>query len=314
MVMEDSVSVIVPCYNAEHYLENALDSIRSQACPDLEIIVVDDGSTDDTAGVLRKLNGTDLQVLRQDNTGPAAARNLGISAARGKWIAFLDADDYWLPSKLNLQLESLARKPDAAFCYSSGIYIGPPNTRRIQKPHRSGEDVFWSLLWGSQLLMGSVIVRRECFAQAGSFDTQLRTGEDWDMWLRLAARWTSCYVKEPLVVCRASEQKNKYSSELLEQCTMRVINRLFSRRDWEKKLPELDGYRRELFAWHFSVLAKSHLRQKRYLPFLKLALAAMYTHPKGIYFLAHRWSRSGKFPYQTHAPSKSGLAPASNNV
>jgi glycosyltransferase involved in cell wall biosynthesis len=312
--MEDSVSVVVPCYNMAHYLQKAIASIRMQAWPDLEIIAVDDGSTDDTVEILRRLNGIDLRVLRQNNQGPSAARNLGISASRGKWIAFLDADDYWLPSKLKIQMETLTKEPEVAFCYGAAICLDSSNSEHVRDPDKSGEDIFWDLLWGSQLLLSSAILRRDCFDQAGSFDPQLRMGEDWDMFLRIAARWKGCYVQKPLMVYRISEQKNKYSSELLERCTLRVMNRLFSRRDWEKKAPELDLYRRQLFAWHFSVLAKSHLGQKRYLPFLKLALAAMYTHPKGIYFLARRWSRSGKLPHLTHAPSKLRLAPASHKV
>jgi len=309
--MGDSVSVVVPCYNAARYLQKAIASIRMQAWPNLEIIVVDDGSTDDIAGVLEGLHGSDLRVMRQENAGPAVARNLGIIVARGEWVAFLDADDYWLPSKLKTQFEALTREPIAAFCYSSGILKSPINGENIEAPHGFGEDLFESLLWGSQLLMGSVIVRRDCFVKAGLFDPQLRMGEDWDMWLRLAARWTGCYVQEPNVVCRISKAKNKYSSQLLEKCTLRVMNRLFSRRDWDEKAPELESHRRQLFSWHYSVLAKSHLRQKRFGGFIRLALAAIVTHPRGIYFLARRWSHGGKLPRSTHPPLKLRLAPTS---
>jgi glycosyltransferase involved in cell wall biosynthesis len=98
--MESSISVIVRTYNSTQHLSGTISSIRMQAWPDLEIIVVDDGSSDNTAEVLEHLRGNDLLILQQKNQGPSATRNLGIGSAQGKWIAFLDADDYRLPLKL----------------------------------------------------------------------------------------------------------------------------------------------------------------------------------------------------------------------
>jgi glycosyltransferase involved in cell wall biosynthesis len=295
--MESSISVIVPSYNSAHCLPKAIASIRMQAWHDLEIIIINDGSSDDTGEVLNCLMGNDLRVLQQANRGPAAARNLGICAARGKWIAFLDADDFWLPSKLKTQMDILASEPAATFSYGSAINLFPSGVESIQRPRKSGSEIFWDLLWGPQFGMSSVIVRRDCFDRAGLFDPELRMGEDWDMWLRLAARWTSCYAYDPLVVYRITDQKAKYSSELLEKCTLRVIDQLFLRRDWSKKLPGVDSYRRQLYAWHYSVLAKSHLRQKHFMHFMRMALASVCMHTRGIYFLAHRWSLSGEFPH-----------------
>jgi hypothetical protein len=193
-------------------------------------------------------------------------------------------------------MEALDHEPSAAFCYGAGIYWKPPDFERLQKPRRFGEDIFWDLVWDPQFGMSSVMVRRDCFEQSGLFDSRLRMGEDWDMWLRIAARWTGCYVPAPLVVYRIADQEGKYSSKLFEHCTLRVIERLFARQDWDKKTPCLDLYRRLVYAWHYSVLAKSHLRQKRIPRFMKLALASVCSHSRGVYFLARRWSTSGEFP------------------
>jgi glycosyltransferase involved in cell wall biosynthesis len=294
--MESSISVVVPSYNSAHYLPKAIAGIRMQAWPDLEIIIIDDGSSDDTTEILNRLRGNDLRILQQANKGPAAARNLGICAAHGTWVAFLDADDFWLPLKLKTQMEMLAKGPAAGFSYGPGIYLYSSGYERIQRPAKSGTDIFWDLLWGPQFGMSSVIVRRDCFNQVGLFDPALRMGEDWDMWLRLSARWSGAYMQDPLVVYRVTEQKAKYRSELLERCTLRVINQLFARRYAQEKMPEVEAYRSQLYAWHYSVLAKSHLRQKCFLHFMRLAVASVCTHPRGIYFLARRWSRSGDFP------------------
>jgi glycosyltransferase involved in cell wall biosynthesis len=294
------VSVVIPSYNSAGSLTSAINSVRMQDWPGLEIIVVDDGSTDQTACALSSLRGPDLIVLTQRNQGPAAARNAGIRQAAGKWIAFLDADDEWLPGKLAAQMKTLEEEPSSAFSYTDAIRRSGRAGERLSRPRRDAGDIFWGLISGPQFVMDSVLVRRECFDEAGLFDPELRMGEDWDMWLRLADQYSSCYVPQALALCNEWNEPARYSSNLLERCTLRVLDRLFDRAEMLRRRPELAAGRRIIYSWHYSVLAKSHLRQRRLKAFVRLAAASVTAHYLGFYFLARNWSKAGELPALRH--------------
>ena len=293
--MKHSVTAVVPVYNSAGLLRDAVASIRSQGWPGLRIVVVDDGSKDDTAGVAGELASDDLAVLRQSNAGPAAARNAGIALAQTDWIAFLDADDLWLPQKLQIQFEALQKSPGAAFAYGDALHRYPSGQELRQRPRAAPRRLFLDLLLGPEFFTSSVIVRRSCFEEIGGFDPELRTGEDWDMWLRLSDRYESTYVPEPLIVYRVSEGI-RYSSDLLERCTLRVLDRLFARTETRRRWPALASSRGRIYAWHYSVLAKSHLRQKRIVSFGRLAFAAICADYHGAHFLARRWRATAGRP------------------
>ena len=284
--MSESVSVIIPTYNLAALLPGAVESVRAQAWPGLEIIVVDDGSEDDTAGVLEALAvGGDLRWFRQENAGAAAARNRGIEEARGQWVAFLDADDFWLPGKLAAQFEALAASPDAAFSYTD-VKVRHEDGREGELVRGdAGRPLLLQLLAGNLFATPTVLVRRDCFREVGLFDASLRTGEDWDMWLRLAAHFEHAPVARPLTLCRVVGQ-SRFPPETLERCTLHVLERLFSchhvARDW----PRVASKRRLIYAWHYSVLAKSYLRQGRLADFSRLAFRAVRSHPAGLRQLA----------------------------
>ncbi len=206
------LSVVIPAYNDANTLPEAIASVRSQAGPCREIIVVDDESSDATSQVLDDLAGPDLSVIRQQNGGAGAARNAGIVAARGKWIALLDADDLWLPTKLEVQFAALRRRPDARFCFVGQTIRLPDGTEQANEWALPRHSLFIDLLSGNRLNTSTAVVRRDCFTESGFFDTTLRTGEDWDMWLRLAALFHSVLVPQPLVVYRKSADCKKYLS------------------------------------------------------------------------------------------------------
>ncbi len=287
------VSVVIPAYNSAHSLSDAIDSVRMQRWPNLEIIVVDDGSTDQTDRVLTDLAGPDVHVIRQEeNAGPAAARNAGIQAAHGKWIAFLDADDIWLPGKLKKQFQAICRNPDAAVVYSDGYVRHVDGQLRERRARRPRHSVLRELLWGSLFSMSSTMVRRNCFHAAGAFDVQLRTGEDWDIWLRLATSYRSVCVEEPLiVVAKHSEtsQAEKYPCNLLEHCTLRVLNRFFGSAELQERHPEVAARRTQTYAWHCAVLAKSYLRRRHLPDYVRLAMRSMASHPLGLCYMAPTW-------------------------
>jgi glycosyltransferase involved in cell wall biosynthesis len=170
-------SVIIPAYNSAATLDLAIESAAAQTIPPAEIIVVDDGSTDDTAAVASRHSPL-VRLIRQANAGAGAARNTGVRASSGEWIAFLDADDTWLPEKLERQL-TMTVDPAVGVIHARG-----PLARYPAPPYVTFEN-----LWEHNLIMcSSVVVRRTAFEGVGGFDESLKTGcEDHNLWLRLAA-------------------------------------------------------------------------------------------------------------------------------
>jgi glycosyltransferase involved in cell wall biosynthesis len=180
--MQDTlVSCIVPVYNGERYLRETLESIFAQTHPAIEVIVADDGSTDGTAALARTY-GDRLRYLRQENGGPAAARNLGIGAARGELIGFLDADDLWHPDKLTLQIERLRTLPRVDLCLTHLENFWSPDV--VPRPGLAMDDRVGISLPG--YVTYTVLVRRSVFDRIGGFDTALRHGDDTEWFLRAA--------------------------------------------------------------------------------------------------------------------------------
>ena len=189
-----NVSVIIPTYNYGRYLGEAIDSALGQTLPPLEVIVVDDGSTDDTPQVLASY-GDRIRVVRQKNSGVAVARNSGIAAARGDYVAFLDADDVWLPRKLELQLALFDGAVGLVHC---GVEFGT----KVQLPRINGDVADALLLLQPDVIHGpgsTVVVPTRVAQEIGGFDPTLPASEDWDFIYRVATRHRAAGVPEPLV-------------------------------------------------------------------------------------------------------------------
>lgn len=192
------VSVIVPTYNCERFANEAISSILTQDYPNIEVIVVDDGSTDGTIDGLPHKNPR-VKVMQQKNAGPAAARNRGAAVARGEFLAFLDCDDVWLPGKLTAQVQFLLHNPEV--CLVHGNYLDwypdeagsyPPASSfasQYAPAPQATSDSGWAyteLLVSFVLCTSTVLMRREHFQRVGGFDESFRIGEDYDLWLRLS--------------------------------------------------------------------------------------------------------------------------------
>ncbi|MCI5105822.1 MAG: glycosyltransferase [Pseudomonadales bacterium] len=199
-----TVSVIIPSYNRGQSLPRALDSVLAQTRPAEEIIVVDDGSDDGTAAMLAR-DYPELACLVQENRGVSAARNTGIRAARGDWIALLDSDDEWLPQKLERQLLALqeARRSESAaplLVHCDEIWIR--KGRRVNpmdKHAKAGGWIFERCLPLCAISPSAVLMARELLADVGEFDEDLPACEDYDLWLRICSRYPVLYVDEPLL-------------------------------------------------------------------------------------------------------------------
>jgi len=191
------VSVIVPAYNCERYIGEALRSALNQDYPNKEIIVINDGSTDGTASVLAAFGGN-VTVVDQPNSGAAVARNAALQLASGKYVAFLDSDDLWLPSKLRVQVTYLEKHPDIGMVYSAWREWRPDTDGTFRLPNLHDEarefeldDANSGWLYNKLLLdcvvhTTTVLLRADVAARVGQFDASLRRGQDYDYWLRVS--------------------------------------------------------------------------------------------------------------------------------
>lgn len=189
------LSVVIPVYNGRDHLAAALESLIDQTRRDFEIIVVDDGSTDDVGDLVQKIaagldpSGPAISLIRQDNAGVSAARNRGIAAARAEFVGFLDADDLWAPEKVARHLSLMSAQPSIELSFSGFDIIDAAGRNLFEglTPHKGGLSLD-TLMVRNVIHTSTVIARREALAACGGFDTGLSNYEDFDLWLRIAAR------------------------------------------------------------------------------------------------------------------------------
>ena len=195
---QPDISVIIPAFNRAHTLPKALDSVLSQTLKPREIIVVDDGSTDETNAVLANYPG--LCIISQDNRGVSAARNVGIEKAGGEWLAFLDSDDEWLKEKLEKQWDAICID-DKLICHTEEIWIRNGQRVNPMKKHKKfGGIIYERCLPLCVISPSSVMIHRSVFEDVGVFDESLEVCEDYDLWLRICAKYSVLFIDEPLIV------------------------------------------------------------------------------------------------------------------
>ena len=209
------LSVVIPCFNAARYIASAIDSVLEQQWPELEIVVIDDGSTDGSADLVAA-GYPQVRVIRQANAGVAEARNRGIREARGTWIAFLDADDLWLPGKLLAQSALLRADPTARMVYAAWqVWQSekpvPDAADRAALLAGADDPARWSgasgwiypeLLLDCAVWTSTVVAHRALFDEIGAFDSGLRVGEDYDLWLRASRVTPILRVERPCALYR----------------------------------------------------------------------------------------------------------------
>jgi glycosyltransferase involved in cell wall biosynthesis len=225
------ITVVIPSYNSARCIGRAIDSVLAQSFFDYEIIVVDDGSTDNTPQVIKRYGGK-VRYIRQDNAGPAAARNAGIKAAKGDWIAFLDADDEWLADKLRLQMEILNKNPELKWC-GSNLALELDGSKRpavnpaVIRKTLAGRDYFENYFRDSikghsptAIITSTItlVIHKTVFEQVGLFDTSLVRQEDYDMWVRIACRFVRMgYIAEPLTIAHLGVADSVMTQRRLEE-------------------------------------------------------------------------------------------------
>lgn len=236
------ISVIIPAFDCEAFLAEAVESVRAQSHQPVEIIIVDDGSTDATPAVIQSL-GTDIRSARQPNLGPAAARNLGLEIARGEFIAFLDADDLWTDGKLRSQLDRLIEDPEMQVLVGATqrVRAAPDGTAVTAGRRLEAVGPVWMLFH-----LGAGLFRREVFATVGTFDVSLRQGEDVDWFMRAREAHVQIGISNDLAQLYRIHQNNM-TREIRDKdrCFLAAVKKSLDRRRAEREtapdLPPVPG-------------------------------------------------------------------------
>ena len=194
-----NISVVIPTYNRRETIGRSIDSVLNQTLFPSEIIVVDDGSTDGTCDYIQS-NFPSIKLLHQPNKGVSAARNKGIRYADTNWIALLDSDDEWFPQKLEKQVMTLSQSPDIKFCHTEEIWIrNGVRVNQMKKHQKYGGHIFYKCLDMCRISPSSVLFHQSILDDVGYFDKDLKVCEDYDLWLRITAKFPVLYIDEPLI-------------------------------------------------------------------------------------------------------------------
>lgn len=233
------VSVIIPTYQRAHVVSQAIESVLAQTYRDYEIIVVIDGSTDNTEEVLARF-GDKITVICQKNKGLAGARNTGIRASQGQYIAFLDDDDLWVSNKLEKQLAYFETNPTIGLVYSDGFFFNekgvlPDKWTSVYPPPQIWH--FLTLFERNVILVSTVVVRRECLDKVGLFDETLRSCEDYDLWLRIIEKFSIYFLNEPLGFYRQSPNSLQSNREYMLVTNLCAKEKAFNRNAELSKIP-----------------------------------------------------------------------------
>lgn len=229
-----TVDIIIPAYNAAKYLPDALDSVAAQEFDDWQIVLVDDGSTDNTAEVIapyRERFGAKMTYVRQTNRGLPAARNTAIRNSSSEYLALLDADDVWLPCRLAESVRALREHPNAGVAYGGITLIdseGRPGQSFLGDEKNANPKIATEIYTREiHLPCPTVTFRRRCVEQVGLFDESMRATEDRDMWLRIAQRWDAIFVPKVLACYRVSPNAMSQNSERMLTAQLQFIAKHF---------------------------------------------------------------------------------------
>jgi glycosyltransferase involved in cell wall biosynthesis len=271
------VSVVIPNYNCARFLPETLESVFAQTCGDLEVIVVDDGSTDGSQEVLKAFTDR-VRIIHQENQGVSAARNRGIRESRGEFIAFLDADDLWHPEKLAKQLQ-LFENPAVGLVHCAVEYVDEQNrplgTNFTGRRGRVLKAI--ALLQGTVVLAGgsTAVVRREAFEKVGGFDRDMSTAADWDMWRRIACAYEIDVVREPLMKYRLRAGSMHRNVDVFAHDILHGFASLFA----DPAASEVHHLKRRAYGALYLMLSGSYLHAGRWRQCLSYGVRALVTWP-----------------------------------
>ena len=226
------VTVVLPSYNSMHYIAETMETVLNQTYQDFEVLVVNDGSTDDTPNWINRLSQKEpkVRMVSQANQGLAGARCTGVTNAKGKYVAFIDDDDLWEPTKLEKQVNSLESNPQAGLCYTWTALAdsGGKATGRVIASNAEG-NVWKQMTEMNIVCCGSTpMIRRSCFDEVGLFDHEVSPSDDWDMWWRISARYPFTLVREALILYRQHPNNSSKKCEHMLATSRILIERNFA--------------------------------------------------------------------------------------
>lgn len=301
--MNPSVSVIIPTFNYGRFIGGAIKSVLAQTYPIAEIIVVDDGSTDDTEEVVASF-GEKVKYIRQENAGVCAARNKGVENSSGELIAFLDADDVWLPEKIEKQAAKFREDEQIGLVHCQMREFDTETGKTVHL-HLVGEDGWVAnslLLYDKTIIIGpggSILVSRAAFEAAGGFDTRLKIGEDWDFCYRVARQYKVGFVREILVDYRHHPKNSSRNAEEMERSMKICFGKAFDTTD-----ENILGFRQKAYGNLYTELAGTYLRTGNHRQFFKHLLKGLWLSPKNYSRLAVfplRWLKRRRIKNQAAA-------------
>ncbi len=261
--MPPTVSVIIPCYNQARYLPSSVGSVIAQTCHDWEVIVVDDGSTDDTRRVALAFENPKIRYLYQPNQGLSAARNTAIREARGEYLSFLDSDDELEPAFLQVCVEALTSDDTLAAVYAQTRFIDESGKvlPRISGQALSGDALHRELMQGGFFPPVAVVARRAVVLEAGLFDAQLTGVGDWDLWLRVSARYTMRGLPLPLVRYRVYPGSMSTNAERMHADRLKAVAKQVGPAEGEPSTwPEP---KRSMYGFAYRLSALEYIEQKQ---------------------------------------------------
>ncbi|BCL37896.1 glycosyltransferase [Nostoc sp. MS1] len=231
------ISVVIPAYNCEKTIKETINSVLQQTFSDFELIIINDGSQDSTLNVISEIQDRRLKIFSFDNAGGNVSRNRGLNLAVGNYVSFLDADDMWTPDKLESQLEALQKNSDTHVAYSWTDYIDEEGNFIVSGRRVSvNGDVYEKLLINNFLENGSnPLIARELLMELGGFDESLKAAQDWDMWLRLAAKYSFVAVPKVQILYRVSSKSLSTNLTRQEKYCLQVLENSFQRRPAKSK-------------------------------------------------------------------------------
>jgi glycosyltransferase involved in cell wall biosynthesis len=226
------ISVIIPSFNRRHTLARALQSVYDQSSPVDEVILIDDGSTDDSAAMVAR-EFPEVKVIQQPNSGVSAARNRGITAARHEWIALLDSDDCWLPQKIAAVREAATTHPGYILYHSDELWVRRGvRVNPMQKHRKSGGWIFAQCLPLCAISPSAAVIQRKILLELDLFDESLPACEDYDLWLRLCHRFPVHYMDQALIIKYGGhEDQLSHQYPAMDRFRVRALHRLLTTED-----------------------------------------------------------------------------------
>jgi glycosyltransferase involved in cell wall biosynthesis len=273
------ISIVIPTYNNEKYLPEAIESSLEQSYKNIEIIVVDDGSTDNTRELVKQY-GSKVRYIYQENQGVSGARNTGIKNAAGNYLQFLDADDIILTRKLEIQVDFLENNPDYMVVYSDVRYFyGFDRTKLTQKDFKfySG-NIFKELLQGNFIVVHASLVRKSCIDNMTLFQSKFDPYEDWDFWLRISyAGYKFYYIDKVLTLCRGHSNNQSFNRLRMAKSGLNVVKSVNNYINTNSSREDL-GIRRVL-SCHHQLLGRVLLEHHYFVRGLSEIMVAWFLHP-----------------------------------